>query len=147
MITFTVPGTPAPGGSKKAFVVAGRAHLIDDAKHNAPWRSTVALAAKAAMAGDPPLDGPLFLEITFTLPRPKSHYRGGRRGGVLTKSAPPHPTGKPDVTKLVRALEDALKNICWFDDSQVVSQWANKVYGEEPGAAVGVGRVSDEEIF
>lgn len=147
MITFSVPGLPAPGGSKNAFVVAGKAHLVDDAKNNAPWRSVVALAAKTAMGGEPPFDGPLFLEVIFTMLRPKNHYRGGRRGGDLTRSAPPFPATKPDATKLIRALEDALTGICWFDDSQVVSQRVDKRYGEEPGAAVNVGRVNDEALF
>ena len=98
----------------------------DSAKGSRPWKTRVAQAAGEAMNGDGLLDGPLLLTVQFIVPRPKGHY--GVRG--LRPSAPAYPTVRPDVTKLVRAVEDALTGIVWRDDSQVVSQHAAKVYGE-----------------
>ena len=51
-----------------------------------------------------------------------------RKDGTLKPSAPKHPIVKPDTTKLMRALEDALTGICWRDDTQVVIQTAHKAY-------------------
>lgn len=70
--------------------------------------------------------GPVELVVRFYVPRPKSHY--GAKG--LRPVAPSYPTVAPDVTKLLRAVEDALKGIVWRDDSQVVIQHAWKRYGE-----------------
>lgn len=138
MVEFFVPGLPAPGGSKRAYVVAGRAVVTDDCKMSKPWKAVVALAAERAMGGDPPLDGPLLLTLTFVLPRPKGHYRAGKHSGELRRCAPRYPAGKPDLTKLIRSCEDACTRIVWRDDAQVVGQAARKVYGDAPGVRVAV---------
>ena len=106
----------------------------DSAKRGQPWRLQVAQAAGEAMNGDELLDGALELSVIFTVPRPKGHY--GARG--LRPSAPEHPTTRPDVTKLLRAVEDACTGIVWRDDSQVVAQHAYKEYGEPARASVSV---------
>lgn len=81
------------------------------------------------------LDGPLVLVVQFYVPRPKSHY--GARG--LRPSAPDYPAVRPDVTKLLRAVEDACTGVVWRDDAQVVEQHAGKSYGEPARAYVTVG--------
>ncbi len=131
MIRFTVIGKPQPRGSKKAFPIPGKfggvRHVITDTnKKSAPWMKVVAETARDAMKGIGLLDGPLLLKVAFFFARPKGHI--GKRG--LKPSAPVHHTVKPDTTKLVRGLEDALKGIVWRDDSQVVEQTATKEYGE-----------------
>lgn len=146
-VAFFVPGVPAPGGSKKALPRPGGGPplIVDDAKRNKPWRSRVAAFALAAMADRPPLEGPLQFQVTFSMPRPKGHYRTGRRAGELKPGAPHYHTTKPDATKLLRALEDALKGICWLDDSQVAIQRVYKVYqSDRPGAFVSVWRLLKE---
>lgn len=50
---FFVAGVPAPGGSKKAFIVNGRANVTDDCKRNAPWRNSVSITASATHQDDP----------------------------------------------------------------------------------------------
>lgn len=126
-VTFTVYGVAAPGGSKTTGVTkGGRRFVRDSSRRAAPWKQHVAQAAGEAMAGRPTLEGPLMLVATFHLPRPKSHY--GVRG--LRPSAPAWPTVRPDTTKLLRPLEDALTGIVWRDDAQVVRQVAERRYGE-----------------
>lgn len=80
------------------------------------------------------LDGPLELLVVFTVPRPKGHY--GARG--LRPSAPEYPAVRPDVTKLLRAVEDACTGIVWRDDAQIIEQHATKRYGEPASAWVRV---------
>ncbi len=132
-VSFFVPGVPQPGGSKKAFVVrmktgVTRAVVAEDAKHNAPWRAVVSLAARQAMEGRALFTGALSVSFDFVMPRPKGHYRTGKMAHWLKESAPMGHTGKPDVTKLIRSTEDALKGIAWEDDSQLVEQRASKLY-------------------
>lgn len=126
-VSFTVYGQAQPAGSKTAGVTkGGKMFVRDSAKKGAPWRREVARTAAEAMNGDGLLDGALELSVIFTVPRPKGHY--GVRG--LRPSAPEHPTVRPDVTKLLRAVEDACTGIVWRDDSQIVAQHAIKRYGE-----------------
>ena len=142
MISFTVPGVPAPGGSKKAFMNprTNKIVVMDDAKNNKGWRERVAIFASQAMAGRPPLEGALRIYVVFSVVRPKGHYGTGRNAGCLkdwAKSA--HPIGRPDTTKLFRALEDALTGIVWKDDAQVVSQLVIKTYTDNgPSAYIAV---------
>ena len=142
-ISFTVHGVAAPAGSKRGFVKGGRVVITDDSKRSRPWKAQVADAAAAAMETQGPLFegallvGPLSLRITFFLPRPKGHI--GARG--VKPSAPPYPAVKPDVSKLVRAVEDALTGVVWRDDAQVVAQFARKLYGEPARCEVYVEQV------
>lgn len=140
MIRFTVLGTPATAGSKNAFPFKkANGQLGVRVAHSNPqfqsWRHLVVCSAQEAYRG-PVLTGPIQLTLKFMRPRPKGHYRTGKNAGVLKDDAPKFPTTKPDCTKLTRAIEDALKAVIWKDDSQVVSQVIDKVWGEQAGCVV-----------
>lgn len=128
-MTFTVLGLPAPQGSKRAFVLkgTGRAVLVESSKAVKPWRQAVEqavmLAAPFGGRQDPVLfRGPVAVDVTFTLPRPKSAKKGAR------------PAGRPDLDKLVRSTLDALTAAGVFeDDGRVVSLITQKYYvGHDP---------------
>jgi Holliday junction resolvase RusA-like endonuclease len=130
---LTVYGRPQPAGSKRGFVNkrTGKVIITDDAKGSRPWKQEIAGAAEALVAemGHTPWDEPLSLTVIFYLKRPASHYRSGKNSDLLKPSAPLYPMTKPDTTKLLRAVEDALNGIVWRDDSRVVLQIAKKEYG------------------
>jgi Holliday junction resolvase RusA-like endonuclease len=128
-VTFTVLGHPEPGGSKTAVRVGDGVTVRDSNKKVMPWRACVAGAAKEAMGDAEPMRGPLGAVFTFYVQRPQSHYGTGRNSGTVKVSAPGGPIVRPDVTKLVRAAEDAMTSICWRDDAQVILQIARKRYG------------------
>lgn len=121
-IELRVDGMPRPQGSHVGFVDPRSGRVIvkesSDANHRA-WRKSVRFVAEHTMAGRPPFSGPLTVQMTFALPRPKSHPKGRRTW----------PTKRPDADKLARAVGDALTGAVWVDDSQVVflgirKQWA-----------------------
>lgn len=134
---FTVLGLPQPGGSKKAFAhrSTGRVVTMDANPKARGWKDTIAATARPLMGSQEPFDGPLMLVVEFFRPRPKSHY-GAR--GALKPWAPRYPTVKPDATKLLRPLEDALTGVVWKDDAQIVEQIARKRYGEPSRAEIKV---------
>jgi crossover junction endodeoxyribonuclease RusA len=146
VIAFTVYGRAQPAGSKRAFYnkSAGRVIVTDDNKKARPWKAEVADAAQTAMLAESVtgngvlVDGPLSLELTFVVPRPKGHYGAN---GVLP-SAPSHPTVRPDVLKLARGVEDACTGIVWRDDSQIVLETLRKEYGEPARCEVVVALVA-----
>jgi Holliday junction resolvase RusA-like endonuclease len=138
-----VYGRPQPAGSKRAFVNhrTGRVHIVDAAKGTKPWQQQMAGAALEACGGEPLLlDGPLILDAKFFLRRPQGHFRTGRNAHLLRDGAAAYPTGRPDVTKLLRAVEDALTTVVWRDDAQVVYQLASKHYGTPERCEVRVNR-------
>ena len=140
-IQFWIPGIPATAGSKTPFIYKdkksgkNRVAMAPANKKQKPWMSDVKAFAIDAYQGNP-ITGPVVLFIDFCLPRPKSHFGTGRNAEKLKDSAPKYPAGTPDLTKLTRAVEDALRGIIWRDDSQVVSQGINKNYDSKPGAMV-----------
>lgn len=160
-VEFVALGRAQPAGSKKAIPIyrgtgtarrfTGRAAVVDDAKRSKPWRAVVAAAAVDAFTvvgnADGLLDGPLALEVDFYVARPRGHYGTGRNARQLRPSAPTYPAVRPDLTKLLRALEDALTGIVWRDDAQVVTQTARKWYGVPERAEVRVDRLAGDHPF
>jgi crossover junction endodeoxyribonuclease RusA len=69
------------------------------------------------------------LKVTFSMPRPASHF--GAHG--LRPRAPRWPSKKPDLSKLVRAIEDALTGVVYDDDARIVMHDITKRYAE-PGS-------------
>jgi Holliday junction resolvase RusA-like endonuclease len=158
-ITIVVYGQPAPQGSKMARpiyrgkgenrVFTGKVAQVESSKTGvADWRADVKRAAEDAI-GDWrgsmfPLDGALLLTVVFSLPRPKSHYRTGRNAHLLRDGAPARPAGMPDLSKLLRSTEDALKTAgVYVDDARIVEyRRLAKVYvGEDRDALTAPGAV------
>jgi Holliday junction resolvase RusA-like endonuclease len=148
VIEFTVLGHAQPAGSKRAFaarrggVPTGRVVVVDDNKRAKPWQELVSSAAAAAVDGAR-LEGPLLLEVDFYVARPAGHFGRGRNADVVRASAPAFPAVRPDVTKLVRGVEDAMTGIVWRDDAQVVTQTARKRYGWPERAEVVVQTIDE----
>ncbi|MEV7684516.1 RusA family crossover junction endodeoxyribonuclease [Streptomyces bungoensis] len=147
---ITVHGTPAPQGSKNRNAAGA---LYESSAKVKPWREAVKSAALDALAYDEawlPLDEPVRVDVVFTLLRPKHHYGTGRNAGVLKPSAPEHPTGKPDLDKLVRSTQDALTDAGVLrDDSVVTAVLATKTFVltgadalSHPGAVIRVWRLN-----
>jgi len=125
---FTVYGETATGGSKiPGKSKNGKLFVRDDNPRAREWKDRVGQVAGELMRNRPLYQGALLLNVTFYRPRPKGHYTSK---GALTRSAPSHPTTKPDLTKLIRPLEDALRGIVFKDDAQICETLAMKRYGE-----------------
>jgi crossover junction endodeoxyribonuclease RusA len=124
-VSFVAAGTAAPQGSKTRTKWGMR----ESSKAIGPWRDRVAKAAYEAMVamdGVPVLDGPVAVEMTIWLPRPKKHF--GKRG--LLPSAPKYPTTTPDIDKVARGILDAITGIVIRSDAQVVDLCCQKLYSE-----------------
>lgn len=137
-VEFTVYGIAAPAGSKTTGVSkAGTRFVRDSNPASQHWKTEVAAAAGKMMEelqlGC--LEGPLGLDLQFYRPRPKNHF--GSKGNLLL-GKPKFPIGRPDSTKLTRAVEDAMTGIVYKDDSQIVYQTIGKRWGEPARVTVRV---------
>jgi Holliday junction resolvase RusA-like endonuclease len=83
-------------------------------------------------AGEPRFDEdtPLILEVDFYFERPSSHFGSGRNADKLLPSAKPEPISRPDLSNLVKLIEDALNENAFKDDSRIVRTVAAKRYGD-----------------
>jgi len=149
LLQFFVPGIPRPGGSKRAFAIRKKDGSIGvrvaDMGGNLTmtWRSTVADFARQAMQSHEPFTQAIVLEVLFRMPRPKAHF-SHRTGEVSFRYELCLCTKRPDATKLLRAVEDALSGIVWHDDAQIVKQYVWKFYDVNPGAFI---TVSNADVF
>jgi Holliday junction resolvase RusA-like endonuclease len=138
-LTFIVFGQAVPAGSKRHFVTkTGKVNTVDASGASlAAWKADLRHAAQEVMEPHELLgrDVPLDLQLRFFIRRPKGHFGTGRNGDKLRASAPAYPVTKPDTTKLLRAVEDALTGIVWADDAQIVTQTVWKRYVIAPGIA------------
>jgi Holliday junction resolvase RusA-like endonuclease len=141
LIEFFVAGKPQTAGSKRAFVIkkggvyTGRAIVTDDNPKARDWKSDIRNEAQKAWSG-PLLTGAIRLRLAFQVSRPQGHFRTGKCSGMVKDSAPMLPTTKPDATKLLRAVEDALTGVIWKDDSQITTQVITKRYDFKPGVRI-----------
>lgn len=120
MLSFFVPGRPAPQGSKRQV----RGRFIEASKYLPAWRKVVTeYAIYAGLENDwACLSGPVELQVAFYLERPKS----------ISFSKRPQPIVPPDVDKLCRAIGDSLSDAgIWDDDSQIVKLVAFKRYADD----------------
>ncbi len=124
---ITVYGKPSPQGSKKFMGVSkqGKGILMENSPKLIPWRNAVSTAAQEELdrLGRPaPFDCALDVMMVFTFLRPASVKRSKRS----------HPSVYPDLSKIVRATEDALTDAgVWCDDALVVKLQALKTYQNE----------------
>lgn len=86
------------------------------------------------------------IDCEFYVTRPKStHYGSGRNERTLKPAFEnAHPTGRPDLSNLVKMVEDALTGVVWKDDDQVVSIRAHKTYiawWEQPRSVIRIRRL------
>jgi len=112
-VQFFVPGKAAAQGSKRHV---GRGILVESSKEVGPWRERVALAAHQVMDGTGSYIGPVRVTVRFVMPRPKS----------APKTRYVYAAKRPDLDKLVRAILDAITDVCIADDAQVVELIASK---------------------
>lgn len=146
VLEISVAGLPVPQGSKIGRIVGRRVRLrggggavavvgakvalveqadmatkLQPAGRLSRWREGVAtralLAWRAAYGQDAPWQGPIELSCEFVLPRSE---RAFLRSGALRAGVNGHPIVKPDLGKLVRAVEDALSGVAYRDDAQIV---------------------------
>lgn len=111
MIAFVVSGIPATKGSARAVKSrsTGRPVLLasasgKNARAQKSWAHAVGWAARQAMAGRPPIAGPVEVRCVFWLPKAKTSKLETPRG---------------DLDKLLRATWDAMTGIVFVDDVQV----------------------------
>ncbi len=138
MISFFVRGAPKGQPRPRAFARKFGdkwSARVYDAGTAEGWKSLVAVAYRETVgAVIAPIHGPVRLEVTFWMARPKSHR--GAHG--LKPSAPKAHVQKPDLDNLEKAVMDALTQIgAWLDDAQVCEKVSRRMWVPEDGGCEG----------
>ncbi len=123
-IVITLAGVPVGKGRPRFSRKSGHAYTPEKTR---TYEDNLAYIAQAAMHGRAILEGPLWVDVAATFPVPASWSAKKRRAALDWEILP---TCKPDADNLLKVL-DALNEIVWHDDKQIVSATITKHYGEK----------------
>lgn len=125
VVTFTIPGRPRTKNARKAFVVGGKARVVESKRTRKNESDVRVLAAQHAP--DKPFSGPVCLKVVFCFVPPKSTPKWKRE--AMLEARHQH-VKRPDIENMVKLVNDALQGVFYHDDSQVMELEAAKEYGE-----------------
>jgi len=121
-VDFVVEGEPRPW---QVFTKQGKPTPGWEAMKG--WQELIWIAAREAMKGRAPFTGRIHLKILFCRGFPD---RAPKAIVSRTRWVKEHILTKPDLTNVLKSCEDALSNIVYLDDNQVVRSTVEKEYGE-----------------
>jgi Holliday junction resolvase RusA-like endonuclease len=127
-VTIIIPGKPCAWQRARSN---GKVRF--DSPEQARNKMTISQIGAAAMRGRPPFEGPLEVTVGAFWPYPKS--MSGKKRGVYGSQ---FFTSRPDADNVAKLLGDALNNIVWRDDAQIVSLTVTKRYAPVPQTVIRV---------
>jgi Holliday junction resolvase RusA-like endonuclease len=133
-VTITMLGAPCPW----ARTSGGRStHLFTPAKQRRNAQ-TLATLAQIEMRDRKPFEGPVRVDLhaVFEVPRSWSRIKQTR---ALCREL--YPAKRPDLSNLLKQVEDSLNRVVFVDDSLIVETTMRKVYGEQPKIVVTVSEI------
>lgn len=130
-ITIRLAGVPQGKGRPRFARATGRAYT--PAK-TVSYENELRLAAQDAMGDAALLLRPLAVDLIAVFPVPASW---SKRRTQMALDGAIAPTGKPDADNLMKCL-DALNQIVFRDDAQIIQCVVMKRYGLRPELRIGV---------
>jgi Holliday junction resolvase RusA-like endonuclease len=108
-VVLEIPGPPVPWAAKQTNPKSGN-RFIPSRQVEATGRVIAAAKAQIDGGAEPFRVGePLSLSVNFLVKRPKGHWGTGRNSRVLKPQfVDARPTGKPDLSNLLKLVEDGL---------------------------------------
>ena len=130
-IRFTIDCIPpkATAQQKQITMIGGKPRMYDP--RNVKQAKSDFLTLLGPYKPDRPIEGPVRLSIVWTYPWRKSEPKKNRIQGLKPCDT------RPDCSNLVKAFEDCLTRLgFWNDDSQVFDLRFQKYWGDKPGIDV-----------
>jgi len=125
-IKFTVYGQPVPKARARTVRLPNGTVKSYTPKKTANWEESIRIQSLDHRP-EKLLDGPLELEATFYLLRPKSRPKKHM-----------YPDTKPDLTNLCKSVSDALEGLIFTNDSRIVQKTLRKRYGDPPRVEIAI---------
>lgn len=138
-VICTIPGKPfakqRPRASRR-----GRFTTVYTPKQTVDYENLVKYSYYE-QNGDKMLEGPLDVEITGTFPIPISVSK--KQSEKMLRGEIKH-TKKPDCDNMAKIVLDALNDIAYHDDSQIIDLRISKQYGENPNVVIKLREIEKE---
>lgn len=136
VVTVVLPGEPRGKGRPRFRIVRPSngpqfVNTYTDAATR-DYENDLRVVAKQAMQGRVKFEGPVLVKVIARMPIPQSWPIKKQNDAIAGRV---RPTGKPDADNLLKVI-DALNDVVWRDDSQVVSAFVSKVYSDAPALVI-----------
>lgn len=126
-VRLTIDGHPKGKGRPK-FSRSGHAYTPDDTR---AYEALIVMAYRAAYHSFKfPKETALDLRIRAYYPIPKSDSKSDQMKKRKNEIRPRNI--KPDIDNVVKIICDALNDVAYHDDTQIVDQQARKFYSDHP---------------
>lgn len=128
ILSFEIPAVPKlrPRATTRGSFV--RMYKPEKLKN---FEESIQELARTQMVGSEMFTGPLTVSFNFVLKKPKSVKR-------------PYPSVKPDLSNLIKSVEDGLNGVAWKDDALICAISASKRYGNEDLIVVKIDNILDD---
>ena len=141
MITFTLPVEPKSvqnGAGRIGKTKEGKSFIFKNRKASG-YQQTITLLSRK-YAPRKPFEGPVKVDFTFILSRPKNLFRKSDPDGLI-----PHDK-QPDADNMRKGAQDALQGF-WLNDSQIFDGKTTKFYAEKKGVARIIVTVTEDHDY
>ena len=130
ILKLIIPGEPCAQGRPRFSTHGGFVKAYDPAKSR-NYKAFVKYVAthEAQKQGWGYTELPLSMSVIAYMGIPKSKSKKFREAAMAGSE---RPTKKPDLSNIVKGVEDALNGLLYKDDSQIVNLALEKYYSEEP---------------
>lgn len=134
MLKIVIPGSPIGQGRPKFSTINGHAKAYDPEKSR-NYKAYVRMLATQAMkdTGFEMIDGPCLLSINAFFEIPKSKSKRFREAALKGDE---RPTKKPDLSNIIKGIEDSLNGLTYKDDACIVHLACQKFYSDNPRVEV-----------
>lgn len=130
-VKFTYYGTAVPKARARSF---GGRHYTP--KKTVEYEKHIAKCGMVAMVGRRKLSEAVGMSARIYLPVPVSWSKNRR---ALALNGELHPVTKPDLSNILKSIEDALNKVVYHDDAQIVEYGkCGKYYSDIPRVEVEV---------
>lgn len=134
LVEFVIPGPPVGKGRPK-FARRGKFVTVYTPDKTASYENLVKMSAAEAMNGQELIDGPVQVSVWLWVTPPASWSLKKRRDALGHLI---FPTTKPDIDNVIKGIFDAMNEIVWKDDKQVIDLAVFKRYSDSARASVTV---------
>lgn len=131
LVTIRLSGEPQGKGRPRFVRKTGRTFTPAATRS---YEDALRYAGQEAMGERKPIEGALAITITADMPLPASKSKKWKAAALLGIEKP---IVKPDFDNLAKTC-DALNQVVWIDDKQIVSALIIKSYSERPALTIEV---------
>jgi len=139
MIHLSIPGKPITK-LRPRFTKEGRAY--DKQKNEKKLTRCLIMKELADRRVLRRLQEPLAVHMTFHTPIPNS-WSQKRKKEVLGKGDPT----KPDLDNYAKFYCDAMNDLVYLDDNQIIQLWCEKIYSDKPKVEITITEMKDGDMI